>query len=143
LTNGIGLLSGPVPSRDGKKLFAIQASPLGELLRYDANSHQFLPYLSGISAVQLTFSKDGRWVAFRNYPDGTLWRSKVDGTERLQLTYPPMAVLQPQWSPDGKQIAFGADIPAKRAHVYIVSADGGAPQQVTKGEHNDFFPSWP
>jgi Tol biopolymer transport system component/DNA-binding winged helix-turn-helix (wHTH) protein len=142
LTMGTNLIFAPVPSRDGKKLFAIQGAPLGELVRRDAKSQQFLPYFSGISATQLSFSKDGQWVAFRSYPDGTLWRSKVDGTERLQLTYPPMYVLQPQWSPDGKQIAFGADMPGKRTHVYIVSADGGVPEQVTKGERYDLSPSW-
>jgi len=39
--------------------------------------------------------KDGQWVAYASYPEGSLWRSKVDGTERLQLTFPPMAILWP------------------------------------------------
>jgi eukaryotic-like serine/threonine-protein kinase len=142
LTTGPSLMFGPVPSRDAKKLFVIQGAPLGEVVRYNAKSQQFLPYLSGISAVQLAFSKDGQWVAYMSYPDGTLWRSKVDGTERLQLTSSPMSGLQPQWSPDGKQIAFGADLPGKRVHVYIVSADGGVPKEVTKGERDDLFPNW-
>jgi Tol biopolymer transport system component len=121
----------------GRSSLRSRGGPLGELVRYDAKSKQFLPYLSGISAIQLGLSKDGRWVAYVSYPDGTLWRSKVDGTERLQLTSAPMAVLQPQWSPDGKQIAFGAVMPGKRMHVYIVSADGGVPKEVTKGERDE------
>ena len=134
---------GPVPSRDGKKLFAIQGAPLGELVRRDAKSQQYLPYLSGISAINLGFSKDGQWVAYVTFPDvTTLWRSKVDGTERLQLTSPPRVVGAPQWSPDGKQIAFGAAMPGKRMHVYIVSADGGVPKEVTKGERDESFPNW-
>jgi serine/threonine protein kinase/Tol biopolymer transport system component len=142
LTTGQSLMVGPVPSRDGKKLFAIQGAPLGELVRYDAKSQQFLPYLSGVSAIQLAFSKDGQWVAFASYPDGTLWRSKVDGTERLRLTSPPMAILHPHWSPDGKEIAFAANTPGKPFHVYIVSTDGGAPKEVTKGEHDGLSPNW-
>jgi Tol biopolymer transport system component len=74
--------------------------------------------------------------------DGTLWRSKVDGTERLRLTSLSMLVLQPQWSPDGKQIAFAANMPGKRRHIYIVSADGGVPKEVTKGERDEGFPNW-
>ena len=43
LTTGPSLVFGSVPSRDGKKLFAIQGAPLAELMRYDAKSLQFLP----------------------------------------------------------------------------------------------------
>lgn len=132
---------GSVPSRDGKKLYAIGGGPLGELVRYDAKAQQFLPYLSGISVIQLDFSKDGQWVAYVSYPDGALWRSKVDGTERLQLS-PPNTASQPQWSPDGKQIAFTTGVPGKPLHIYIVSADGGAPKELTKGERDELFPSW-
>src|SRR5205814_4043650 len=142
LTTGPGLMFGSVPSRDGKKLFAIQGGPLGEVMRLDAKSQQFSPYLSGISAIQLAFSMDGQWVAYVSYPDATLWRGKVDGTERLQLTSPPMAVLHPQWSPDGKQIAFAAEVPGKPTHIYVVSADGGIPKEVTKGERDELFPNW-
>ncbi len=35
-----------------------------------------------------------------------LWRSKLDESERLQLTYPPMYAVLPRWSPDGKKIIF-------------------------------------
>ncbi len=142
LTTGQSPMFSPVPSRDGKKLFAVQGAPLGELVRYDAKSRQFLPYLSGISAIHLTFSKDGQWVAYLSYPDETLWRSKVDGTERLQLTSPAMDVVQPTWSPDGKQIAFAASVPGKPKRIYIVSDDGGAPKEVTHSERGQNFPNW-
>jgi eukaryotic-like serine/threonine-protein kinase len=141
LTTGESNMAGPVFSRDGKKLFAIQKGPQGELVRRDPTSQQYLPYLSGISANHLAFSKDGQWVAYRSVPDGALWRSKVDGTERLKLTSPAMSILGPRWSPDGKQIAFSSAMPGKPEHVYIVSAAGGAPKEVTNGEHED-WPNW-
>jgi serine/threonine protein kinase/Tol biopolymer transport system component len=142
LTTGPGNMFSPVPSRDEKKLFAIHGSSQGQLVRYDARSQQFLPYLSGISAIQLGFSKGGQWVAYISFPDGTLWRSKVDGTERLQLTSSPMTGIQPQWSPDGKQIAFAAKVPGKPSHIYIVSADGGALAEVSHGERDENVPAW-
>jgi hypothetical protein len=40
LTIGPNDISSPVPSRDGKKIFAIQGSAQGELVRYDGKSHQ-------------------------------------------------------------------------------------------------------
>ncbi len=142
LSTGQGSMFSAVPSRDGKKLFAIQGATQGQLVRYDARSEQFVPYLSGISAIRLAFSKDGQWVAYSSFPDGTLWRSRVDGTERLQLS--PSSMVRagaPQWSPDGKQIAFSAN-PGTNKHIYIVSVDGGAPKEVTKGERVDFYPNW-
>jgi len=38
--------------------------------------------------------------------------------------------MVPRW----KQIAFAASMPGKRFHVYIVSADGGVPKEVSKGD---------
>ena len=142
LTTGPMMIQGAVPSRDGRKVFAIGGSPLGELLRYDARSQQFQPFLSGLSAIQLSFSKDGQWITYMSYPDGTLWRCRSDGSERLQLTLPPLTVLSPQWSPDQKQIAFSAQAPGKAFHIYTISADGGTPREITKGNQDDVFPNW-
>ena len=142
LTTGPTLMFAPMPSRDGKKLFAIGGGPLGELVRYEPKSQQFLPYLSGMSAIQLSFSRDRQWVAYMSYPDGTIWRSRLDGSERLQLTFAPMEALTPQWSPDGKQIAFAGETPGTPLHIYAVPAEGGAPKQITKGERDELFPNW-
>jgi eukaryotic-like serine/threonine-protein kinase len=142
LTTGATLMQAPVSSPDGKKLFAIGGQNLGEVVRYDAISKQFSPYLSGLSAIQLGFSRDGRWVAYCSYPDGSLWRSKVDGSERLQLTSPSQPALQPQWSPNGKQIAFASKEPSKARHIYVASADGGAPRRVTNGDRDEVSPNW-
>jgi Tol biopolymer transport system component len=132
----------PVPSSDGKKLFVIGAQPRGELTHYDAKSGQFSPYLSGISADELDFSKDGKWVAYVAYPEGTLWRSHVDASERLQLTYPPMWAGLPRWAPDGKQIAFCGGEPGRPIRIYIVSVDGGTPRQATPDERTACDPTW-
>jgi hypothetical protein len=58
-------------------------------MRFDVKSDRREPFFGGISAEFLDFSKDGQWVAYVTYPEGNLWRSKLDGSERLQLTYPP------------------------------------------------------
>jgi Tol biopolymer transport system component len=110
-------------------------------VRLDGDKN-FSPYLSGISATQLNFSRDGQWVAYISFPEGALWRSKVDGTERLRLTPPDMSAGTPQWSPDGKQVAFSATLANLPAHIRIVSADGGTAKQATTGDREEIFPNW-
>ena len=106
LTTGPMSLDSPVPGLDGKRLFAHGLLSRGELVRYESRSRQFAPFLSGISAGELDFSRDGKWVAYVSYPERTLWRSRIDGSEGLQLTYAPVVAFLPRWSPDGTQIAY-------------------------------------
>ncbi len=133
---------GTCPSKDGKRLFVTGWQERGQLVRYDSKSQQFLPYLSGTSAEGLGFSKDGEWVAYVTLQDGALWRSRVDGSQRLQLSFPPMRAGLPRWSPDGKQIVFMAMTPGKPWKISLVSAEGGSPQQLLPGERNEAHPDW-
>src|SRR6202011_5432249 len=96
-----------------------------ELVRYDAKSGQFVPFLGGISTAYVNFSRDGNWVAYVTWPDGNLWRSRLDGSEKLQLTTPPVRAESADWSPDGRQIAYTAILPGKRENVFVVSASVG------------------
>ncbi len=126
-------LSSPLPSKDGRKLFVVGSTQRGTLSRYDQHLAEFLPFLSGISAEITTFSKDGKWVAYVTYPVGSLWRSRIDGSERLQLTDPPLYPLNPRWSPDGKQIAFWGYRKGTVDEIYTVPADGGVPEPLVPG----------
>jgi len=124
----------PVPSRDGKRLFVVGLQSRGELQRYDAKAKQFVSFLPGVSAEGLDFSRDGQWVTYSTYPDLSLWRSKVDGSERLQLSPPSMNAVLPRWSPDGKQIVFsGQTHEQPRWNIYVVSAEGGTPERLEGG----------
>jgi Tol biopolymer transport system component len=142
LTAGPLSFSSPLLSPDGKKLFVVGQQSRGELVRYDKKTGQFLPYLSSISAHGVSFSADGKWVAYVTYPEGTLWRSRIDGTERLQLTFPPAVAYQPYWSPDGKTIAFMSAAIGQSWQVYTVSVDGGTPTLVSPEGRNHSDPTW-
>ena len=145
LTSSPMSLYSPIPGKGGKKIFVVGRTYRGELTRYDSKSGQFLPFLSGISAEYLDFSKDGQWVAYTAYPEGTIWRSKLDGSQRLQLTYPPLYAVMPRWSPDGTQIIF-FEFPqssSKPARMYEVPAAGGSPKVLLPEDpHHQQDPNW-
>jgi Tol biopolymer transport system component/DNA-binding winged helix-turn-helix (wHTH) protein len=142
------LTSGPisfwfqVPSIDGKRLFVYGGQHRGELTRYDLKSRELVPYLSGISAEGLDFSKDGLWVTYVTIPEGTLWRCRLDGSQRMQLTFTPMMAGVPRWSRDGKQIAFMAAEPRRNWKIYTIPFDGGTPEPITQDERIEVDPTW-
>ncbi len=142
LTSGPLSFTNPIPSKDGKKLFVIGARPRAELNRYDKDSGDLVPFLGGISAGDVDFSRDGQWVSYVTYPDDLLWRSKSDGSEPLQLTFPPMRAVLPHWSPDGQRIAFTAAMPGTPWKIRLVAKDGGSSEQLTSGEFDDLDPTW-
>jgi eukaryotic-like serine/threonine-protein kinase len=142
LTTGPMNVGTPVPSTDGKRLFVQGWQPRGELVRYDPRSSQFVPYLGGISAMGLDFSRDGQWMAYNDATDGTLHRSKVDGSQKLQLVSAPMVAFLPRWSPDGKQIAFFGHPPGEHFQIYLISAEGGSPELLYRNDTNLADPSW-
>ncbi|HVM76519.1 MAG TPA: protein kinase, partial [Candidatus Saccharimonadales bacterium] len=143
LTSGPLALFSPLPGKDARKLFVVGRRPRGELVRYDAQTDHFVPFLSGMSVEHVSFSKDGQWAAYVNFPDGTLWRSKLDGSERLQLTNPPLYVSLPRWSPDGKEIAFFSTTSGKPSKIYVVSTGGGTVRELLpEDDHSQADPYW-
>ena len=142
LTAGPMDFRSPVSSIDGKRLFVIGDQLRGELVRFESKSGQFVPYLGGISAHDIDVSKDGEWVAYVSYPERVLWRSRMDGRQRLQLTSLPMQASLPRWSPDGKRIAFSAAVSGEPDRIYMVAAEGGRPEQLTVQDHYGTDPNW-
>jgi DNA-binding winged helix-turn-helix (wHTH) protein/Tol biopolymer transport system component len=132
----------PISSKDGKEIFAIGHLRRAEVVRYDSRAREFSPFFPGISAEGLSFSRDAEWVSYTSYPDGTLWRSRIDGSDRVQLTFPPMRVLLPKWSPDGRQVAFSATFPGRSWNIYLISAEGGTPKQLLPDAEDRVDVNW-
>jgi serine/threonine protein kinase/Tol biopolymer transport system component len=143
----VQLTSGPLnfeasqPSQDGKKIFAVGSQYKSELTRYDEKTGQFPPYLDGISVVGLTFSPDQRWVAYFTVPDGQLWRSRVDASEKLQLTGPSSNPPFTRWSPDSQQIVYISSQAGAPDKICLVGKDGGSPKVLYQGNALT-RPSW-
>ena len=144
LTVGPLLFTNPTPSTDGTKLFVIGQQRRFDLIRMQGTgqSGQSSVLIPGISAGEVDVARDGKTMVYVTHPEGILWRSKIDGTARMQLTFNPMQVHMPHWSPDGKQIVFIASLPGRPWNLYLLPAEGGTPQQLKSDDHNQGDPTW-
>jgi len=142
LTAGPMSFYSPQPGPDSKKVFVVGEQPRAELVRYDARSKQFVPYLGGISAGHVAFSRNGQWVAYASYPEGDLWRSRADGSEKLQLTSAPVFAMLPVWSPDSSQIAFVTGVSWERQQIDVIPVNGGVPRELAVAQLNAWRVSW-
>jgi serine/threonine protein kinase/Tol biopolymer transport system component len=131
LTQGPLNYNGAAVTPDGKQIITVGSSDRGELVRYDLATEQYVPFMGGIAAFNPTFSNDVQWVAYNSYPDFSLWRSRADGSERLQLTYPPVVAFNPFISPDGKWVVYTDHNDKGDPRTYVISMDGGTPRTIT------------
>jgi Tol biopolymer transport system component/DNA-binding winged helix-turn-helix (wHTH) protein len=142
LTAGPINYSRPLPSRDGSRIFALGTQIAGELLRFDAAKKAFASFLSGLSADQVDFTRDGKWMTYVAYPEGTLWRARTDGTQQLQLTFAPLRITNPHWSPDSKRILFVSRPAGQLPKLNTISVDGGNAEPIAAEAHAQTSASW-
>jgi len=76
--------------------------------------------------------------------EGTLWMSRADGSEKVQLTYPPDRVALPRWSPDGKQIVYLSlsQQLGKPWKAFLISTQGGTPEELLPDDTTEGDPTW-
>ena len=122
-------------ARDSARLLVIGRVAQGSMLAYDAKEQRFIPFLGGLAASCFVISPDRQWMVYADYPRHFLWRSRLDGTERLALTDIP--AWMPEWSPDSKWVVF-----SNFSEIYRVPIDGGIPEQLTAEGKNEVAPTW-
>ena len=142
LTEGPLNVSAPLFSPEGHRIYAIVHQRRGELVRYNAERRSFDLYLGGMSADHVEFSRDLQWIAYSAFPEETIWRSRPDGSERLQLSSEPIAALFPRWSPDGRRIAFMGSRPGAVVKIYMVQSNGSEPELLMPGDSPEIDPNW-
>lgn len=142
LTSGPLNFRTPSVSPDGKKLFVVGEEQRGQLMKYDVKTSQFTPFLEGISPDWVAFSHDGQWLAYTTLQDGVLWRERLDGSDKLQLTFPPTEATMVFWSPDGTKLAFSARTPGNPWNIMVVNSDGSALEKVHADNAMENDVSW-
>ena len=126
LTHGPDSLHVSIPTQTGSRVFAFSFRSNRELQKIEMQSHQAESLILNANAEVASVSPDGHQALYTDRPDGSLWRSGIDGAQRLRLTKPPLVASAPHWSRDGKQILFTGVRPGYLRQIYFLSADGGA-----------------
>ncbi len=123
------------PSRDSRGLFVLSRMDEGAMRAYDPRLKKLAPILDDLSMLGFVISPDREWMAYTEYPSRNLWKSKLDGSERLQLTH-SYSVME-QWSPDGKWLVY-----SDWKNLFLVSSDGDAPEKLTPDGRTPIAPTW-
>ncbi len=98
----------------------------------------YLPQLtSGPSAV--AFSPDGKTLVYSM--QGSLWKQSIDSTVAEQLTDGPGYDYQPDWSPDGRRIAFVRYL-NDALEIYGLDVSTGAVSPLTHNGAVNVEPRW-
>ncbi len=143
ITNGPLDYAAPVTSPGGKRVFFIGNSAAFELLRAVPHSSAFTALDPNLSAALLAqFSPDGKWVAWVNAADTSLWRSRIDGSERIELTGSPLRVFTMRWSPDNRRLAVMAEESGRPWKIYLIDAEGGKLSPILNEDRNEADPTW-
>ncbi len=88
---------------------------------------------------QLQYSPDGCWIAFvvtkaekkANSYNSDIWKIPAGGGVPVRLTRHKQEDHSPQWSPDGKYLAFLSERTGK-SQIWLFYTQGGEPRQLTK-----------
>lgn len=129
--------------RTTRTLFVLSGATGGtELLRFNPATRDFSPFLPGIAAKDVNFSRDGRWIAYVGSQGKSLWISNADGNQKRQVNFRATEMELPRWSPDGHWIAVMAKLSNRPWRIFLVPAAGGDPKEASGGTDNQGAPTW-
>jgi len=143
ITDGPLEYEAPTTSPGSHRIYFTGVNPQIEILQALPHGKGFSlldPHLN--SAALVEYSNDGRWVAWLNSADGSLWRSRTDDSERIELTTPPLRIFSMKWSPDDKHLALMAEEPGKPWKLYLMDTEGGKLTPLINEDRNEADPNW-
>ncbi len=142
LTTGMQNDRSPRWSPDGKKLAYVSAKEESSQLYLRWMDNGMEARLSNLASSPsgLTWSPDGKWIAFTMFVEGS-------GPSLVKMPAKPKGA---KWNAPPKYIEkmkFKADgspsiLPDGNRHVFVLSAEGGTPRQITEGAYNYGGISW-
>jgi Tol biopolymer transport system component/DNA-binding winged helix-turn-helix (wHTH) protein len=141
LTNGPLAFESPVAARNSERIYFLGTDSRSELREVTAQG-QLAPVKGFLAdAVRVDYSTDGRWVAWID-TEGKLWRSRADGSERVQVSPDTLYTFLAQWSPDATHLAIMSREPGKAWRIYVTRSDGSDLKPLLTESRNAGDPSW-
>lgn len=121
------------PDDGREQIFALDLGTRRERRLTDGVWRNTIPDVSPDgSAVAITRNQMG-WDVYRMHPDGS-------GVTALTTEG---GNCRPDWSPDGKRIAYVSDVADGKGDVWIMDADGGNKVRLSPGDDSyDYNPAW-
>lgn len=95
-------------------------------------------FYAGPSALGLTWSPDGKWLAFQSL--GALHVARPDGSDEHQVGDLRYAG-PPAWSPDSRWLAFSMSDVRQLTNIYKARLDGTGLRKLTSSQGAD-YPQW-
>jgi Tol biopolymer transport system component/DNA-binding winged helix-turn-helix (wHTH) protein len=125
---------GGTPSRDGRHVFYYNGAWREDLKRLDLATRKFSNFGPNSHVMHVNYSHDGKWLAYIDSADEGLYRSRLDGSDRVELTGDGESISFPRWSPDGKWILFGGITPGGMGTTYLIPSAGGGSQPLIESQ---------
>jgi Tol biopolymer transport system component/DNA-binding winged helix-turn-helix (wHTH) protein len=128
-------------SSSGNSVLFYAGRNRSQIQRLDVKTNRLTP-ISPEGFSQPEYSPDGRWLAYIDVNNGSLWKVNIASSEKVQLSLDGFSAAFPRWSPDGATLAVTANNRGAPATIYLIPAKGGAPQLLLPGQANVFDPDW-
>lgn len=136
-------------SRDGRRMLYVQKVDSGNLYKIAFDPAREivlgdpLPVTQGSREDVLPdLSPDGQWVAFQSSGrQEDIFIIRMDGTGIRQLTDDAYKDRGPQWSPDGRRLAFYSDRSGK-FQIWTINIDGSGLRQMTDDPAGGIGGAW-
>jgi Tol biopolymer transport system component len=136
----------PAVAHKGNMLAFSRAANDADVWRFRVGGKPEPFLVSSALDTSAQFSPDGRRIAFasgRGVEGIAIWLANADGTGLVQLTREPEEYHgSPQWSPDGRWIAFDARGKDGRWTIRVVESSGGQSRQLSSGPSDSNVPAW-
>lgn len=150
ITSGPESKIAPRWSPDGRTLAYVQdhqGDELFDIWLYDARTgaHRNLtPDSPDAIYPMVSWSPDGARLAFTSNRSGkfAVYTLPVEGGAATLVCDHPYSDFSPEWSPDGKWIAFPALVTGQDTHLFLAPADGGEVRRVA-GPDGPIDAAWP